>query len=588
MTAALPRTCSRLLPVGVCAFALPFCALIVRPWVQLGIIDDWSYIRSAQVLANTGKITYFGWASAMLGWQLYLGALCIKLFGFSFSAPRIATLLVAIATAVLIQRIYVRAGLREWTSTALTLAFLGSPVFLAVTFSFMSDVYGLFVLIACAYCCVRALQTARQNTAAFWVATAAISAGIGGSARQIAWIGVLVMVPCALWLLRHNRRALLFGGLSTVAGVAMIPAFLSWFNKQPYSLPESVIPETALSLHATLLHLLPRFVLSIGFELSFLISPLLCLLLPAVFRNRRALLVGALVAAYWLIRIFVLHRDHSFFLWEFPYMFNSLWFQGWEMFPAYLGSPAYILTDRIRLCLTALVFTTELVFVGLIATPTRREHTRLTTTTSAYLSTHQLLLLFGPCTLAYLILLFPRFIAAGLLDRYMLFPEFILLGVTTLLYQSKIRPSLPSFLWLGILGYIALNSMGLHDTFNLFRAQTTLLERLQDAGIPRTQLDGGAQFNGWTEILTTGHLNEPHIRVPAGLYKPVPVVSSHDSCHTRYLELTPSVHAHFVVSFDQHACGGRSAFEESYTSWLGPRSQTLYAVNGPFGDVSQR
>jgi hypothetical protein len=64
--------------------ALLFCVLVARPFVSMGVIDDWSYIWTARVLANTGHLTYNGWATAMLGWQVYLGALFIKLFGFSY------------------------------------------------------------------------------------------------------------------------------------------------------------------------------------------------------------------------------------------------------------------------------------------------------------------------------------------------------------------------------------------------------------------------------------------------------------------------------------------------------------------------
>ncbi len=47
--------------------------------------DDWSYMWSARVLAKTGCVVYNGWATAMLTWQLYWGALFVRLFGFLFS-----------------------------------------------------------------------------------------------------------------------------------------------------------------------------------------------------------------------------------------------------------------------------------------------------------------------------------------------------------------------------------------------------------------------------------------------------------------------------------------------------------------------
>jgi hypothetical protein len=50
----------------------------------MGLNDDWPYIWSARLLAEAGHIRYNGGASAMLGWQLYLGALFHKIFWFLF------------------------------------------------------------------------------------------------------------------------------------------------------------------------------------------------------------------------------------------------------------------------------------------------------------------------------------------------------------------------------------------------------------------------------------------------------------------------------------------------------------------------
>ena len=66
----------------------------------MGISDDGPYILMAQTLASTGRIVYNGWAAAMIGWQLYIGAAFIKLFGFSFTAVRMSTLLVSLAAAL--------------------------------------------------------------------------------------------------------------------------------------------------------------------------------------------------------------------------------------------------------------------------------------------------------------------------------------------------------------------------------------------------------------------------------------------------------------------------------------------------------
>jgi hypothetical protein len=87
----------------------------------------------------------------MLGWQLLLGAIFIKLFGFSFFVLRAVTVLIATLTAFLFHRILVRCGINECNSSIGTLTLTLSPLFLPLTFSFMTDIGGFFVIILCQY-----------------------------------------------------------------------------------------------------------------------------------------------------------------------------------------------------------------------------------------------------------------------------------------------------------------------------------------------------------------------------------------------------------------------------------------------------
>jgi hypothetical protein len=70
----------------LCALAVLVCELVARPYVSIGICDDGPYILMARNLATTGQVVFNGWAAPMLGWQLYVGAVFIKLFGLSAAA----------------------------------------------------------------------------------------------------------------------------------------------------------------------------------------------------------------------------------------------------------------------------------------------------------------------------------------------------------------------------------------------------------------------------------------------------------------------------------------------------------------------
>jgi len=80
------------LPAVFCALAVLVCELIasrIRPWV---CCDDMSYNPDRAQGAETGHIFYNGPTTPFLGWQLYLGALFIKLFGYSLTTVRMSTL----------------------------------------------------------------------------------------------------------------------------------------------------------------------------------------------------------------------------------------------------------------------------------------------------------------------------------------------------------------------------------------------------------------------------------------------------------------------------------------------------------------
>ena len=123
-------------PALLCAFVLLLCALATHPVAEIGMNDDWSSVQSARVLAQTGHVVYNGWATAMLGWQLFLGALFAKLFGPSFTAFRASTLLVALLTAFLAHRTFVRSGVNSRNATIGTLALVLSPLFLPLAITF--------------------------------------------------------------------------------------------------------------------------------------------------------------------------------------------------------------------------------------------------------------------------------------------------------------------------------------------------------------------------------------------------------------------------------------------------------------------
>ena len=225
------------IPALLCAFAVLLCELISRPYTTMGVGDDGPYIRMAQTLATTGHVVYNAWASPMLTAQLYLGAAFIKLFGFSFTAVRFSTVVVAMLLAFVLQRALVLAGITEHNATLGTLALVLSPLYLMMSITFMTDIHGLFAVVLCLYGCLAALRAPNPRKAIVWLNFAVVANVLCGTSRQIAWLGTLVMFPSTLWLLRakyrDQRHIWIAGSAITLAGFITIFACMQWLKQQP-------------------------------------------------------------------------------------------------------------------------------------------------------------------------------------------------------------------------------------------------------------------------------------------------------------------------------------------------------------------
>ena len=140
-----------------------------------------------------------------------IGAAFIKLFGLSFTTLRMSTLLVAMVLAFLLQRTLVRAGITEFNATLGTLAFVLSPLYLHAL-GRLHDRHprplrhpSLPLRLP-----PRPASIYHPSTIA-WLCFAVITNAFFGTSRQLAWLGILVMVPSTLWLLRSRRRVFLTG-----------------------------------------------------------------------------------------------------------------------------------------------------------------------------------------------------------------------------------------------------------------------------------------------------------------------------------------------------------------------------------------
>ncbi len=574
------------LPAIACAVAFLLCELVARPFAEIGICDDWSYILTSEILARTGHIAFNGWASAMLGWQLYLAAAFVRLFGASDTSVRMSTLLVGVVTTFLVQRIFVRSGITERNASLATLALVLAPLYMQLSVTFMTDIQGLFAIAICLYGCMRALQTTSPGSSAAWVSFAALANAVCGTSRQVAWLGVLVMVPSTLFLLfrttlRGRKPLLAAAAAAMLLGWATVLGCMHWFQLQPYSLPEHLF--AGITGPSKFLYM-ARQMLRAVFELPLLTLAVLIAFLPELRRaSRRFQITAAACTLLYLVGgLLVAARLPNKSIFQ-PLLGDWLAPQGFYAPSFQSGSSPMVLTTFPRLVLSLISLVGLLAFFALLARLRREPAARTSGTPLAGLSWRELAVLLGPFALAYLALLVPRS-ASNLYDRYLVPLTMLALLCLVRLFQQFVRPELPALSY-AVVAIVALYSIGsVHDLFESARTRLALTSEMRAAGVPATAIDAGFEFDGQTELDQAGYIDDPRLINPPGSYHPVP---SHRGWTCTGKEETDPALPHFApiygLAFTPDACRGPAPFAPvTYFRWLGLRPQTVYAVKyGP-------
>ena len=554
------------IPAFVCALAVLVCELISHPVTTMGISDDGPYILMARTLASTGHIVFNGWGAPMLAFQLYLSAIFIKLFGFSFTTVRMSTLLVAMLTAFFLQRALVRAGVNERNATLATLALALSPLYLMLSVTFMTDIFGLFALILCLYGCLRALQSTTERATIAWLCFAIATNVLCGTSRQIAWLGTLVIVPSTLWLLRSRRRVLLAGAAANIAGALFIFACMTWLKHQPYVVPERLLPKSFAALE------IARHLSFLFLDAPFLILPLFAIFLPVLWRRRNRRSITLIVVLCVVYAILSIHRGYPFLMeplygdWVTP--------QGIYADSMLNGLQPVYLPNWLRLLFTIASLGGLL---GLIASFFRRDQLSPATQPQP-ISWKQLAILFAPFTLAYIFFLMPRVADDTSFDRYLLPLLAVAAIVFARYYQERIQQRIPlaGALLVGLMAVYAIATT--HNMFSFYRARVTLAHELAANNVPATSVDNGWEYNIDVELQHAPAINFPNIASPPNFYVPTPSPPP-GPCQMKWYDFTPHIHPLYGVSFDPNTCYGPTPFAPvHYSRWPYRTPGMLYVV----------
>ncbi len=565
----------------LCALILAGCVLATDPVANMPFSDGFSYAKTALDFARTGHIVYNGWATAMLGWLIFWGAFFIKLFGFSFTVMRLSMLPIDMATAFLLHQILRRFGINSSNAVFGTLAITLSPIFLPSATSFMTDVPGLLVILICMYMCQRAVATPSDKVALLWLSFAMGINVAGGTVRQIAWLGALVMVPATAWFLRERRGMKIAGIVLWLLSLAGVLACLHWFNNQPYSVPEHIIwaPLTLM----TLPHLAAEIVKTFAC-LLLVILPVTVAWLPAARRWNRAAWMRFAAFMVVLVALWILAYSRGRIeTWIMPWLMFLLAEQS-SLMPGMFGTHNAIIL-WIRLAVSLFVLASAFIMAEQLVS---RRHDKLLNFGKAAISWKGMAWILVPFSLSYFLLLLPRGAFDQIQDRYLvgLTPAAVVFLLR--LYQDRIKSTLPAISLITLAVFALYSIAGTHDFFSESRAQVSAIQMVEASGVPRRSIQAAFPSDGWVQIENGGHINEYRIQVPAGTYDPSPPPWKMlpDGCRDGFTKFAPVIRPRYFILFPWFKnppdpprpwCFTPASYPPThYTTWLPPFHRTLY------------
>jgi hypothetical protein len=545
-----------LLCVGLVVAAI----LATVPLLEMGVNDDWSYAYTALQLARTGQWHYTGWTSPMLGVQGLIGAFVIRLAGFSFTVLRLTTIPLAAGCGVLLYRLYRFAGLTESLARFGTLVVVLSPIFVPSAASFMTDVPGLFFLLLCLYCGSRAVAAPTETLRSTWLVAAAVAGLLGGSIRQIVWAVPVFLMPSVVWLTRRDRSRIGRGAMLEMATLAAAAASAQWVNAQPYLVPEH-LPADWLEL--------VRVVYQIPWGV--ILRTLLVLLLPALAGHLHpralrwpSLSVGAALAVFVSCAILMLWDRRPALMGDVMTSYGILG-GGTEL----MGFRPVVVPARAWFAIATVGAAGLASLVGGIAGGTRGQ---------GFSDAHLLRAarLFGPLFVVCAVPLVYRSGYEGLYDRHLLMLTPPLVYTTLWCLQRRGIHGAPPIAWCALTLSAAYSVATTHDYLSAGRARVAAASTLTAAGVPRTAISAGLEYDGWTELEENGYVNDARIQVPPGAYKAkrTPVVPG----TVRYwmLAWTPSIQPeYFVVYSPQPGLVDSGLAPVPFTTWLPPSTRRV-------------
>jgi hypothetical protein len=198
-------------------------------------------------------------------------------------------------------------------------------------------------------------------------------------------------------------------------------------------------------------------------------------------------------------------------------------------------------------------------------------------------SLHEALWMLGPFSISYIAFLLPRALYSFVYDRYLLGLMPVAIIILLLLHQRWVAERLPAFTIAAVSLFGLYAIAGTHDWFALNRARIAAVAQIHESGVPATSIQGGFDYDGWTQIETAGYINDPRIVDPRGAYQPnLEPLALQSRCRLDFARYTPAIRPKFFVVFSLMPCLQLSQYHPvTYSTWLPPFHRTIFIQKEP-------
>lgn len=460
-----------------------FALVIVNPIGEFPLNDDWAYSLIVRDWLETGIYHVNDWPAMSLFAQICWGTLFVKIFGFSFTALRFSTLILAAAGLVAFSAILKELNFSKETQLLAMAILLFNPLFFHLSVTFMTDVPFLSCCIIASYFYLKFLQVNNIH----WWGLAVFFSICAVLIRQLGVFIPLAFLGAMMFCYKKvGIKPILLSFLAVVLTYFSLKGYVYWLGQT------TGLPSTFSQMGDVVSRLSIDYIFSSIYDFGGLYLMYLgVFLLPILFHH-----VWVKNKVYFISVILLL------------FLFTYLGEHSWNRFP--LGNTIYdlglgtltlpdtlrkvssfsVLSPFILLSLKLIAALGVLLLSGHLAKKNQQ----------LYISKRR------PITAEFVFKLGILFFVAGysffLIIDYYRFDRYLLpLVPFTLILISPLRITSHSFIKIlsisTLLIMACFSTLATHDYLAWNKARWNALNFLEQQNISPQKIDGGFEYNGW-------------------------------------------------------------------------------------------